>query len=129
MAFSQKRKEELEKIAATLWNDDETRARLERFMAESGLREQDIAEEIGYSRVAVNHFRHGRYSQGHWSPEQTIGLRAAVKEYIESHPTDHIRRTMGKVYHTETYKEIRKAFFKALDNGFAYCVDGAPGTQ
>jgi hypothetical protein len=32
------------------------------------------------------------------------------------------------VLETEDYKKVRKAFFKAVDKGLAYCVNGDPGT-
>ncbi|MBZ5509951.1 MAG: ATP-binding protein [Acidobacteriia bacterium] len=108
---------------------DETRlrARMQTFMAAHGLTDRDLGMLTGYSRVAISHFRLGRY--GHVSANQSAlmdAIDAAIsddKEDLDDEPT-------GKLYtHTLDYKFLRQAFYSALNNGFAYHVHGNPGTQ
>ena len=83
---------------------DETRlrARMQTFMAAHGLTDRDLGMLTGYSRVAISHFRLGRY--GHVSANQSAlmdAIDAAIsddKEDLDDEPT-------GKLYtHTLDYK-------------------------
>jgi Cdc6-like AAA superfamily ATPase len=84
--------------------------------------------------VAVNHLRHGRYCEKHDAESNSRALCAAVKDYIEPSLEAYRRVSLGGadgaiVYRTGNYRLVRKAFYSALNHGWAYCVDGAPGTR
>jgi hypothetical protein len=127
MALSRNHKLALAEM--NLPEDRDIRVQLEKFFATSGYTEADFAEAIGYSRAAVNLFRLGRYTQHSKLAANTLALRAAIKEYIDQHPVVSIERARGSLYRTQNHKLLRRAFYQALDHGWAYCVDGAPGTQ
>lgn len=114
--------------------DNEVRARLDRWAAQTGWNDSDIADQLaradgrGYSRASVNLYRLGRYP-GAENPANTLALRAALTELMERNPSALERRARGQTYRTESYQKVSRAFHKALDRGWAYCIDGAPGTQ
>jgi len=123
MALTRERKAALAKIE--LPEDREVRVMLEEFLAISGFTEKDFGDACGYSRAAINLYRAGKYKG---DEKGTLAIRAAIKEYIEGH-RDQARRDLGKLYRKRNYQMLRKAFYGALDHGWAYCVYGPPGTQ
>ncbi|MBZ5697900.1 MAG: ATP-binding protein [Acidobacteriia bacterium] len=115
-------------------DDVAVRARLERWMIQTGWNDADIADAIpkadgrSYARSSVNLYRRGCYP-GTKKGDETRAIRAALVELMDANPTALERHMQGKTYRTESYRKVRRAFFKALDRGWAYCVDGPPGTQ
>jgi DNA transposition AAA+ family ATPase len=127
MALSTKEKQRLAAIHVP--NEEDTRQMIYRFMGATGLTQEDFAEELGYSGVSLSHFLLGRYDENCRRDDNTLRLRATVKDYIERHPAATESAITGRLYETEDYKQIRKYFYKALEGPRAYCVDGAPGTR
>ncbi len=127
MALTAQLKEALSKL--DLPGDAEMRARAELFMMRSGYTVADLAAKIGYSHVSLSHFLNGRYNR-HWEREgNTRLMRAKLLQYLNSASFPENIRPRAVTYKTATFMAIRKAFYRALDHGWAYCVDGAPGTQ
>lgn len=132
MALSVEMKERLAQM--DIPSDAIVRERLERWMAATGWGDPEVASAIQkengdpYSRIAINHFRYGRYPDA-GKADGTRAIRAELVRLMDEHPVITQRRARGKTYDTESYRKIRKAFFGAVDNGWAYCVDGAPGSQ
>ena len=127
MALARELKAVLTKL--DLPGDQEMRGRAELFMMRSGYTIGDLAAKIGYSRVSLALFLQGRYN-AHWQREaNTRLLRARLLEYLDSVTFPEDQRPRGTLYPTQSFAAIRKAFYRALDHGWAYCIDGAPGTQ
>jgi hypothetical protein len=112
--------------------DTTVRARLDRWMSQTGWNDFDVADAVAkadgrnYSRSAVNLYRLGRYPG---KPDCTRAIRAALISLMDARPTILERSVHGETYHTESYRKVRRAFYGALDHAWAYCIDGAPGTQ
>lgn len=126
MALSIEHKSQLAEL--DLPSDAAVRAQLERFFAYSGYTVQDLADAIGYSRVAIMHFRSGKYCEKR-QEENSLALRAAIRSYIYGFQRPEREQSQTQLYRTANFERIRDAFHRALDNGWAYCIDGAPGTQ
>jgi type II secretory pathway predicted ATPase ExeA len=132
MAHSQDEKARLARLK--LPGDEAVRGRFERWMAQTGWNDADVADAItkadgcSYSRAAVNLYRLGRYP-GAENPANTLALRAALLALMDANPTALERQARGTLYHTESYRKFRAAGYKAMERGWAYCIDGAPGTQ
>ena len=133
MPLTQELKTQL--AALHLPGDGVVRERLMRWMAQTGWSDGEVADNITradgkeYSRASVNQFRNGSYGAHHQADGNTLALRAALVSLMDSNPTINERRIEGRTYHTESYKKVRRAFRNALDRGWGYCIDGAPGTQ
>lgn len=122
---------QLKQALATLElpEDREVRSRAELFMMRTGYCSLDLAAKIGYSRVSLNLFLNGRYNQHHARESNTRLMRAKLVEFLDSVEFAEDTRLRGRLYRTKTFEAVRKAFYRALDHGWAYCIDGAPGTQ
>jgi DNA transposition AAA+ family ATPase len=135
MALVKDVKQELARrvAAGEIPEEREVRSLLEKFLSLSGYTEGEIADAIGYSRSAVTLFRMGRYGERAPGVESnSSALRAKLKEFIEPFFDAYesaSRERNCTVYRTGNYQLVRKAFYKAVDHGRAYCVDGAPGTR
>lgn len=127
MALSRERKQQLAEM--NIPEDSVIRGRTEMFMLKSGYTQFELAARIGYSHVALSHFLNGRYCE-RWKREgNTLMIRARLQEFLDRASFAMETRAFGFMYQTHSFKLIHDAFFKALDHGWAYCVDGAPGTQ
>ena len=124
MALSNDEKDRL--LAKNLPDDAAVRTRLERWVAETGYNDFDVADKIGRSRSAVSLFRIGRYGD---KPNDSLALREALVELMDANPTTLDRSLKGQTYQTESARKVRRAFFNAVNRGWVYCIDGAPGTQ
>ena len=132
MAHSIELKKQLAEMA--LPEDQDVRGRAELFMIRSGYTHKDLAARIGYSCVSLSLFLSGRYNQHHKAESNTRSIRARLIEYLDSVELPENAGPRGTLYPTESYARIRRAFYRALNHraanhGWAYCVDGAPGTQ
>lgn len=127
MALNHKLREALAQL--DLPEDREVRSRAEMFMMRSGYATGDLAGKIGYSRVSLNLFMSGHYNLHHEREANTRLIRAKLTEFLDSCEFAEDTRPRGTLYRTSTFAAIRKAFYRALDHGWAYCIDGAPGTQ
>ncbi len=134
MALYAHEKEQLGKL--DLPDVAETVRMLDRFMERSGLVQEEVALKIGYSRSAISVLKSGSYNntakKPHADEASSMKLRAAIKNMIDEFDgaEDEGRsRHCGKPYADATYKQVRRAFYGAVDRGNAYCIDGAPGTR
>jgi Cdc6-like AAA superfamily ATPase len=129
MALSTQEKEKL--ALMNIPSEAELRQMLDRFMSVSGLTADEVAIQIGYSRSAIAVLKSGSYNNPLKNRDESnsLKLRAAIKQLIDQHPLAEMDVRKGDLYNDATYKQIRRAFFGALDHGHAYCIDGAPGTR
>lgn len=111
------------------------RGRFARWQAATGWTDSDVADAITradgrpYSRTSVNQFRTGTYGSNHPTEANSLALRAALVSLMDSKPAHNERLVEGTTYPTESAKKVRPASFNALKRGWAYCIDGGPGTQ
>jgi hypothetical protein len=137
MALSLNRKSELAALRASgALEADAVRRIVDRFLAVSGYTDGDLADAAGVGRVALNHFRHGRYGLGNVSDSSELNVCAKLKDYCEPRLAAFTsgaviggRSGSGAVYRTGNYQLVRKAVFSAVNHGWTYCIDGAPGTR
>jgi DNA transposition AAA+ family ATPase len=127
MALSSEQRHRL--LEADIPTDEAVRAQLEQFLADSGYAAVDLADAIGYSHTAVTLFRSGKYCNHHRNESNSLALRIAIKNYIGSFKQPEAEQSQSQLYQTANFERIRAAFYRALENGWAYCIDGAPGTQ
>ena len=127
MALSAKVKAAL--AAIDLPEDNAVRQRAELFMMRSGYTMSELSQKIGYSRVSLALFLQGRYNAHFVRECNTRMMRARLTEFLDTTTFAEDLRPRGTLYKTASYEAIRKAFYRAIDHGWAYCIDGAPGTQ
>jgi hypothetical protein len=132
MALSTEHKARLN--ALHLPDDACVRMRLERWMGETGWDDFDIADAVKkpsgdhYKRSSVALYRHGLLPDGD-NPANTLAMRAALVALMDANPSVLERSLKGETYHTDSYHKLSRAFSKALNRGWVYCIDGSPGTQ
>jgi len=112
--------------AANLPEANEVRLQLLDYLARTGLTPPDFAHHINYARETLYHFLNGHYSQ---VSSNDRNIRAAIRDFIATHPIAAPVISSGKLYETENVRLLRKYFHEALDHSRAYYVYGAPGTQ
>lgn len=127
MTLSVKRKAEL--AGMNIPSDAETRSRLNRFLLCSGLTRSEISDFIGYGHSSLTLFLNGHYAKHHPREQNSLAIRAAIKEFLDLQELASPHQKTGRHYPTEAYKQIRTAAFNALKKGVAYIVDGPPGTE
>lgn len=115
-----------EALAKTLPRRRELISRTRQYMQQAGLREQDMAARINYSRAALNNFLGDRY-EAISGDDSAISL--ALTEYMDSHPVAPMTEARGKLYITGNVKLIKRCFDRALAQSCAYYFRGAPGCQ
>jgi type II secretory pathway predicted ATPase ExeA len=117
-------------MAPLLDDDRRVRTRLEAWMAATGATDLDVAEHTGYKRATINLYRNGRYCEHKGNEaDNSVALRAALTSMMDAEPVSAEIAQGGVTYDTETYRKVRRAFHRALDQGWAYIIDGPPGTQ
>ncbi len=118
---NRRRKADLAKL--NLPSDVEMIERLRAFVLRSGLTLVDVGTMAGVHPSNIGRFLSGIYGS------DTIEIRAAVKELIDTHESVEQNRLGRKHYRTGAFDEIQAAAWSALRNGTAYIVDGPPGTE
>ena len=113
-------------LADTLPEANEVRLQLQDYLGRTGMAPPDFAHRINYSRPAVYNFLSGSYKR--ISSNDTL-IRTAIRDFIAAHPIAAPVIGSGKLYETKNVSLLRKYFSEALDQGRAYYVYGAPGTQ
>ena len=124
MALSYEQRREL--LAASLPEAMEVRLQLQDYLARTGMSAPDFARRINYARETLYHFLNGHYSR---VSSNDLSIRAAIRDFIATHPIAAPRTITGKLYETQNVRLLRKYFDEALDHSRAYYVYGAPGTQ
>ncbi len=128
MALSAARKQELARM--TLPSDEEMRQRVRRFVGLSGMTWTEFASAVGYSQAAIHLFLGGRYGEAApGAVDNSRAIRAAIKEYIDTHEIAGGFEFRGKHHATQSFSEVRRAALSALRKGTAYLLDGPPGTE
>jgi Cdc6-like AAA superfamily ATPase len=130
MALSTQSKLDLSKLSIP--SEPEIRVMLDRFQEASGLTDTEVAMKVGFSRSSIAVFRAGLYNTRAKGDEaNSANIRAALKRMFDENAFEQQTdlRCQGDTYRDDTYKQIRKAFYGAVDHGHAYCIDGAPGTR
>jgi hypothetical protein len=102
------------------------RRQLKDYLGRSGMSPAEFGERIDYSYPAVQNFIYDTYGKISGSD---LAIRRAIVEFIEAHPLAAMTMADGKLYETENVRLLRKYFYAALDRGYAYYVDGGPGSQ
>jgi len=82
----------------------------------------DFARRMTYSRETVYQFLSGHYSR--LSSNDGL-IRAAIRDFIASHPIATPATSSGKLYRTENVRLLRRYFYAALDHRRAYHLYGA----
>ena len=113
-------------LAANLPEANEVRLQLQDYLARTGMALPDFAHRINYARETLYHFLNGHYSR---VSSNDRSIRAAIRDFIATHPIAAPIVSSGKLYETENVRLLRKYFYEALDRRRAYYVYGAPGTQ
>lgn len=124
MAFSKQEKREL--LSQTLPADNDARTALRNYMSRTGLLIPDAAKRIGYAASSLKLFLYGRYEQ---VAGDTTAIRAAITNFISTHPIEPFTESSARLYETQNVRVIRDCFYHALDDRHAYCFRGAPGSQ
>jgi DNA transposition AAA+ family ATPase len=97
------------------------------YIERSGMSPAEFGLRISYSPESIYKFLRNTYADvaGTDAP-----LRSAVLDFIGAHPLDaEDGDAKGRLYETENVRLLRKYFHAALESGFAYYVDGGPGSQ
>jgi DNA transposition AAA+ family ATPase len=101
-------------------------ARLNDYLARTGLHRDDFANRINYSPVTLRKFQHDSYHQVGGSDEY---LRQAIESYIAAHPIAPPTSITGELYDTENVRLIRQTFQNLLPRPVAYMIYAPPGSQ
>ncbi len=102
------------------------RMRINDYLARTGLRSQDFALRIGYSKAAMLLFLCGRY---HVIASSARRLVAASLAFIDQHPIGPVSRVNGELYETKNVRVIKETFEKLLPRPVAYMIYAPPGSQ
>jgi DNA transposition AAA+ family ATPase len=131
MALSKQRKAELAKMQ--LPSDAEMRLRAERFRHKMGLTLDEFSIAVGYSSSSLGVYLQGHYgdnlTENHDDTRNTCNIRAALKQYMDLWEGEKPVTEDRAPYPTQDYLAVRQACLNALEHGWAYVIDGPPGTQ
>jgi type II secretory pathway predicted ATPase ExeA len=114
--------------ALHLPSEAEARKMLARFQELSGYTLVELGDALGYSHTAICLFLSGTYCKQNGRDENSLKLRSRIKELVEEHPQVQAAIDDRPALETEDYKAVRRAFYKAVDKGLAFCINGDPGT-
>jgi len=102
------------------------RARIEDYLARTGLQSRDFAQRLGYSEAAMRLFLSGAYHNIAATARQLVAKAAA---YIDQHPIAPLTRITGDLYETTNVRIIQETFEKLLPKPVAYMIYAPPGSQ
>jgi DNA transposition AAA+ family ATPase len=92
----------------------------------TGMEYQDLAHEIGYSPVALRHFRNGTYRR---LASTDVYLRHALSKYFDEHPSEGADPdVLEKLLMTRDTKMILARAREAQRTGGIIVIEGPPGT-
>jgi hypothetical protein len=124
MATSNKERAVL--LSRTLPGRKETVRLLQDYLSRTGLTQVDFAKRINYAPISLRLLVCDRYDK---ISGNDSAIRAAVHDFISSHPIEAVTESEGKLYETENVRLVRRYFYEALDGRRAYYFRGAPGSQ
>lgn len=113
-------------LALDLPASNVVRRQLKDYLGRSGMSTGEFADRIEYAYQTVDKFLKDRYAD---VASNDLAVRRAIVEFISSHPLTADVAAQGHLYETENVRLLRKYFNAALDRGYAYYVDGGPGSQ
>lgn len=102
------------------------RARIEDYLARTGLQSRDFAQRLGYSEAAMRLFLSGAYHNVAATARQLVTKAIA---YVDQHPIGPVTHITGDLYETANVRIIQETFEKLLPRPVAYMIYGPPGSQ
>src|SRR5580658_490834 len=94
-------------LAASLPEANEVRLELQDYLARTGMAPPDFARRINYARETLYFFLNGRYSR---ISSNDYSIRAAIRDFIATHPIATPVISSGKLYETENARLLRRYF-------------------
>lgn len=113
-------------LQATAGERAEAIARLNDYLARTGLHRDDFARRINYSSVTLRKFQRDHYHQVGGSDEY---LRRAIDDYIQAHPIAPPTQVNEELYETRNVQLIMQTFANLLPRPAIYLTYAPPGSQ
>lgn len=101
-------------------------ARVNGYLARTGLTVVDFARRVGYGEATLRFFLNGTY---HNISRSAHALRNALTEFMDVHPIGETGRILGELYETANVRTIQQTFQKLLPRPVAYMIYAPPGSQ
>lgn len=101
-------------------------ARLQDYLARTGLSSADFARRINYAPVTLRFFITNTY---HRASGDDSNIRRAVDGYIAAHPIAPLSEINGELYDTANVRLIHETFRALLPRPVAYMIYAPPGSQ
>lgn len=120
------RTEHAKRLVATSTERSACIARVQEYLARTGLSKAEFARRINYSPVAVRFLLADSY---HKVGGNDKNIRRAVDEYIAAHPVAPPCQLNGELYDTANVREIHATFRALLPRPVAYMIYAPPGSQ
>ena len=123
-------KKDQEKNNARLALEEETNtaciARVNDYIARSGLSLPDFARRVGCGHSSLQHFLRGTYSN---VAGTAVHLVKKLDAFMEAYQIGPVTRVMGELYETANVQMIEATFEKLLPRPVAYMIYAPPGSQ
>lgn len=127
MSIPYKRKPYLKSLG--LPSDAEMIRRARAFVLRAGLTLGELADLAALNPNSLRVFLSGHYGEHHATDDNTLAVRASLKQVIDRYEIEHCVQAQGKHYETSEFEMVRRSMLAALRQGTAFLVDGPPGTQ
>jgi len=114
------------KLATEAAANSECIARVQDYLARTGLAIPDLARRVGYGRSSISFFLAGTY---HNVAGTAVHLVAKLNAFMDAHPVAPLTRVMGDLYDTANVRKIHETFQKLLPSPVAYVMYAPPGSQ
>ncbi len=101
-------------------------ARIEDYLARTGMSRPEFARRIGYSDVTLRFFLKGQYQNISRSAHSLV---KAATEFMDLHAIAPLTRVAGELYETANVRAIEDTFSKLLPRPVAYMIYAPPGSQ
>ncbi|HEY1767795.1 MAG TPA: ATP-binding protein [Terracidiphilus sp.] len=109
--------------------DAEVIRRARHFALHSGLTLTELGELANLNPNSLRVYMSGHYDKHNGSTDNTLAVRAALKECIDRYELKHDAPGQTTHYATADYEAVRRSMWTALRQGTAFLLDGPPGTQ
>lgn len=127
MTILAKRKPYLNSLG--LPNDAEMIRRTRAFVLHAGLTLSEMADMASLNANSLRVFLSGCYDKHHATADNTLAIRAALKQVIDLHEIKSAPPASTKHYRTAEFDALRRSMWAALRQGTAALADGPPGTE
>lgn len=101
-------------------------ARVQDYLARTGLHQGDFARRLGIGKSSLGFFLGGTY---HNVAGTAVHLVKKLNEFMDAHPVTPLTRVQGEIYDTSNVRLIRETFEKLLPRPVAYMIYAPPGSQ